>query len=387
MARGYEWENDNIGSSYQELARACAIEAMPAVPTTTDALSWEPAPNSICDILKMPDGTVHQEWLKSVKKELKTLVDAKTFVVDNLQDGEISTPVMEIFKVKVKSDGSLDKLKTRLVVRGDLQDRNLTEDKWSPTASFRSLKMFLAHASRLKVRVKQLDFVGAFLQAKMRTRMFVTIPKIFGILFPEYQWCTGKPVRLAMLMYGTTLCGKYWYMDLLEYLKEEGFQEGDCVKCLFIKEFPDGAKIFLLNYVDDMIYYGTNQDKLQLFEQQLGERFNLELLGQAHWYLGSRIRQLANFNIELDQSRYCRSLVKRYLETAGCPKVLRHHTTPLPSGFIPTCDDCSSTEHVAQELPSEYNIDFASCVGSLIYLSMTRTDIIYAVNKLAKYAR
>jgi hypothetical protein len=38
-----------------------------------------------------------------------------------------------------------------------------------------------------------------------------------------------------------------------------------------------------------MIYYGTDQDKVQLFEQQLGERFNLKLLGQAHWYLGSRI--------------------------------------------------------------------------------------------------
>jgi hypothetical protein len=52
------------------------------------------------------------------------------------------------------------------------------------------------HASCLKARVKQLDFVGAFLQAKMRTRMFVTIPKIFGLLFPEYALCTGKPVHL-----------------------------------------------------------------------------------------------------------------------------------------------------------------------------------------------
>ena len=94
-----------------------------------------------------------------------------------------------------------------------------------------------------------------------------------------------------------------------------------------------------------------------------------------------------SFDIELDQSRYCRSLIKRYLETAGCPKILRHHTMPLPSGFIPTCDDCSSTEHDAQQLSSEYNIDYASCVGSLVYLSMTRTDIIYAVNKLANYAR
>ena len=70
--------------------------------------------------------------------------------------------------------------------------------------------------------MKQLDFVGAFLQAKMRTRMFVTIPKIFGTLFPEYA-TTGRPVWLLMSMYGTALCGKYWYLDLLDFLKEIGF--------------------------------------------------------------------------------------------------------------------------------------------------------------------
>jgi hypothetical protein len=103
----------------------------------------------------MPNGPVREEWLKSIQKELKTLVDSGTFQEDTMHAEETSTPVMEIFKVKVKSDGSLDKLKTRLVVRGDLQDKHITEDKWSPTASFQSLKMFLAHASRLKTRVKQ----------------------------------------------------------------------------------------------------------------------------------------------------------------------------------------------------------------------------------------
>jgi len=63
-------------------------------------------------------------WLESVKAELKTLVDAKTFIQDTLEPGETSTPVMEIFKVKIKSDGFLDKLKTRLVVRGDLQNKS-----------------------------------------------------------------------------------------------------------------------------------------------------------------------------------------------------------------------------------------------------------------------
>jgi len=234
QAQSYEWEGTAKGTEFEDLAQACASEATAALPNTSDALSWESAPSTIRDIVKMPDGVVKQEWLKSVKKELKTLVDSNTFQEDTMHSGETSMPVMETFKVKVKSNGSLDKLKTRLVVRGDLQDKNITEDKWSPTASFQSLKMFLAHASQLKVRVKQLDFVGAYLQAKMHTRMFVSVPRIFGILFPEYAWCTDEPVRLLMSMYGTTLCGKYWYLDLLDFLLEIGFKEGDCVKCSFI---------------------------------------------------------------------------------------------------------------------------------------------------------
>jgi hypothetical protein len=111
-------------------------------------------------------------------------------------------------------------------------------------------------------------------------------------------------------MYGTTLCGKYWYLDLLDFLKEIGFKEGACVKCSFIKEFPDGSRIYVLNYVDDMLYHSTDAAKLQAFERQLGKRFHLELLGNAHWYLGSKINQLKNYDIELDQRGYCKAIVK-----------------------------------------------------------------------------
>jgi hypothetical protein len=166
---------------------------------------------------------------------------------------------------------------------------------------------------------------------------------------------------------------------------EIGFKEGGCVKCSFIKEFADDSKIYLLNYVDDMLYHGTDAVKVQEFETQLGKRFQLELLGNAHWYLGSRINQLKNFDIELDQSKYCKAIVKRYLDTAGCTKITRRHDAPLPSGFIATVDDCSASEDESQQLSEGFNIDFASCIGSLIYLSMTRTDIIYAVKKLAKF--
>ena len=86
--------------------------------------------------------------MSAYRKELKTIVDAGTFQPETPLDGETCTPIMDVNVVKLKSDGALDKLNNRLVVRGDLQ-KNVEEDTWSPTASFYALKLFLAHAARL----------------------------------------------------------------------------------------------------------------------------------------------------------------------------------------------------------------------------------------------
>ncbi len=166
---------------------------------------------------------VKTAWLGAVKKEIKTLVDAHTFVHDSMREGEKSIPVMELFKVKIKSDGSLDKLKCRMVVRGDLQTKLDTEDKWSPTASFRALKMFLAPAAKLRVRIKQLDFIGAYLQAKTRSRLFVMIyhrylvfyfPNTQNIVEDQYDW--PSPCMVPLSVGNTGIWNyriTYWKLD------------------------------------------------------------------------------------------------------------------------------------------------------------------------------
>jgi hypothetical protein len=168
-----------------------------------------------------------------------------------------------------------------------------------------------------------------------------------------------------MPMYGTTLCGKYWYLDLLEYLLELGFRASESVRCLFMRVDVDGTQIYVLNYVDDMLYYGTNADKLTEFEKRLKARFNLETMGQAHWYLGTCINQLSNLDIELDQSRYYSAVVKKYLENAGAPKITRHHETPLALDFIPTADDCSKTEEEARPSASVITLTTLHALGPL----------------------
>ncbi len=110
-------------------------------------------------------------------------------------------------------------------------------------------------------------------------------------------------------------------------------------------------------------------------------------MGQAHWYLATRINQLGNFDIELDQSCYCKSIIKKYLDTAGSKKITHHHSTPLAFDFVPTIEDCIIDEDASKILERKYNIDYASCIGSLIYLAMTRCGITFAVNKLAKFSK
>ena len=58
---------------------------------------------------------------------------------------------------------------------GDLQNKELVGDIWSPTSSMRNLKYFLSDAIKHKARVHQLDFIGAFLQAKIKNRVFVKL--------------------------------------------------------------------------------------------------------------------------------------------------------------------------------------------------------------------
>ena len=78
------------------------------------------------------------------------------------------TPCIDFYKAKIQSDGSLDKLKLIIVVRGDLQNKELIGDTWYPTSLMSTLKYFLADASKNKARLHQVDFIGAFLQANVK---------------------------------------------------------------------------------------------------------------------------------------------------------------------------------------------------------------------------
>ena len=75
----------------------------------------------------------------------------------------------------------------RIVVIGDLQNKEMVGDTWSPTASMSTLKYLLADAAKHKARFHQLDVIGAFLQAKVKNRVFVKLDMRYTYYFTEYS--------------------------------------------------------------------------------------------------------------------------------------------------------------------------------------------------------
>ena len=155
-------------------------------------------------------------WLKATLTEIINLINNQTFLVEDIGKDKPATTCMDVYKANIQSDGNLDKLKLRIVVRGDLQNKESVRDTWSPTASMRNFKYFLKDATKHKAIVHQLDFLGAFLQAKVKSRVFVKSDSRFTDYFPEFSKYFGRALILLDFMYGMTNSGKLFADELTE---------------------------------------------------------------------------------------------------------------------------------------------------------------------------
>ena len=87
----------------------------------------------------------------------------------------------------------------------------------------RTLKYFLADAAKHKARVHQIDFIGAFLQAKVKDRVFVKLDMRYADYFPEYSQYFGRALKMLEFMYEMTNSGKLFADELTEWLIEKCF--------------------------------------------------------------------------------------------------------------------------------------------------------------------
>ena len=108
-----------------------------------------------------------------------------------------------------------------------------------------------------------------------------------------------------------TNSGKLFADELTEWLLEAGFIKSKCQMSIYYKYAPYGSKIVVLSYVDDCVYWYTNEDIGKWFVDTLGKIFHVNFLGYAHWFMSIRISQLKDNPISLDQARYATSIVAK----------------------------------------------------------------------------
>ena len=83
---------------------------------------FSPEPSTFVEVTIFPED-VKQAWSKATLKEIKNIINNHSFLMGDPDKGSPVTPCMNVYNANIQSDGSLNKLKFRIVVRGDLQIR------------------------------------------------------------------------------------------------------------------------------------------------------------------------------------------------------------------------------------------------------------------------
>ena len=375
-------------NDHMPLARdfAEAIGPMPGE-AGSDPSFFIPEPRSLRQVIKMPL-RYRTPWIEAFVKEFKGLHRLHTYKAGQPGPNDPVTPVMDIYKCKLDQNGMIDKLKCRMVFRGDLYDPVLPEDSWNPFASHLALRFFLALCAKYKIFPAQADWVQAYLQCDMKEKVYIMFPAFWAEYLPEElaKFC-GIPLELLKALYGYTYSGKRLYEAQEDFLKEQGFEQSPLLG-LWYKRLSNDGIFLILVFADDALYACTDSKLLHDFQQALMTRFEVEWRPRADWYLQARIQQDKNGNITLDQSRYSKAIVQRYLPNADqTPTVsdLRTYRYPLPRNFKWTREDNASSGEESKQLESEYGYRFIEAVGSLNFLSNTAIRQLFAIRKTCKH--
>ncbi|KAI3664290.1 hypothetical protein L6452_44775 [Arctium lappa] len=209
-----------------------------------------------------------------------------------------------------------------------------------------------------------MDVKSAFLYGSIEEEVYVCQPPGF-----ENQSYPDRVYKLKKALYGLHQAPRAWYDTLPSYLLENGFERGVIDKTLFIKRKKKDILLVQI-YVDDIIFGSTRDNMCKEFEELMHQRFKMSSMGELTFFLGLQVQQKSD-GIFICQSKYVQDILTKFGFSYSKPA-----STPM-----------ETHKQITADLEGE-DMDvhhYRSMIGSLMYLTASRPDIMFPVCVCARF--
>jgi hypothetical protein len=198
----------------------------------------------------------------------------------------------------------------------------------------------------------------------------------------------GVPLLLLKALYGYTFSGKFLWEDQADFLILQGLRAVHGMPALWIHHLPKQGIHLVLQYSDDFLSACTDSVHHLNFKEAIKKRFTIEWQPRADWYLQARIQSDKSGNIYLDQQRYSKAVVKRYIPNANLIPTEADklkYASPLMADMTFTSADRCLDKEALKELETIYGFRPIEAVASLNFLSNTAFEELFAIRKLCSH--
>nr|GEW25108.1 putative ribonuclease H-like domain-containing protein [Tanacetum cinerariifolium] len=302
-------------------------------------------------------------WIKAMHEELLQFKMQKVWILVDFSYEKRAIGTKWVFRNKKDERGIVIRNKARLVAQGHTQEEGIDyEEVFAPLARIEAIRLFLAYASFMGIMVYQMDVKSAFLYGTIKEEVYVCQP--LGFEDPDHP---NKVYKVVKALYGLHQAPRAWYETLANYLLENGFQRGKIDQTLFIKR-QKGDILLVQICIDDIIFGATNKDLCKSFEKLMKDKFQMSSMGELTFFLGLQVKQKKD-GIFISQDKYVAGILRKFGLTEG-----KSASTPI------------DTEKPLLKDPDGEDVDvhtYRSMIGSLMYLTSSRLDIIFAAEYVA----
>ncbi|GJZ27191.1 putative ribonuclease H-like domain-containing protein [Tanacetum coccineum] len=235
---------------------------------------------------------------------------------------------------------------------------------FAPVARIEAIRLFLAYASFMGFIVYQMDVKSVFLYGTIGEEVYVCQPP--GFEDPNFP---DKVYKVEKDLYGLHQALRAWYDTLSTYLIENGFRRGTIDKTLFIMKDKDDILLVQV-YVDDIIFGSTKKSLCDEFEGLMHKRFQMSSIGELTFFLGLKVQQKED-GIFISQDKYVAEILKKFNFAT-----VKTASTPMEPNKVLVKDEEADSVDVHL---------YRSMIGSLMYLTASRPDIMFAVCACARF--